>query len=316
MFKNYLILAHHSPRQLKRLVQRLNDVHSYFYIHIDLKSDINQFEFALSSENIHFIRQRVNAIWGNYSIVQATLNGLNQILTDNRKGFVILLSGQDYPLAGNKEIKEYLQINKSYNFIDIKTVEEAWPSEFLNKTKKYYINLTPKRGNGFFISYFRDISFISFLRTSFRLIKNCIIQKNFIFFLLLFKSFKQRISPVHSQFGGSQWWALNYETVVKIMDYLNRHSNYIEYYKFTYIPDEIFFHTVIKILQEKDKSILIKPSLMHVNWQRLDYNFPLVFGINDTNELIHAKQKEKFFARKFEETYDSGIMDFLDIYID
>lgn len=100
------------------------------------------------------------------------------------------------------------------------------------------------------------------------------------------------------------------------MDYLNRHSNYIEYYKFTYIPDEIFFHTVIKILQEKDKSILIKPSLMHVNWQRLDYNFPLVFGINDTNELIHAKQKEKFFARKFEETYDSGIMDFLDIYID
>lgn len=316
MVKNYLILAHHSPQQLKRLVQRLNDVHSNFYIHIDLKSDINQFELLLFNENIHFIRQRVNAIWGNYSIVQATLNGLKQILKDNKKGFVILLSGQDYPLAGNKEIEDYLQINKSYNFIDIKTIEEAWPGEFLNKTKKYYINLTPKRGNGLFISYFGEISLHSFLRTSFRLIKNSIIQKNFTLFLTFFKSFKQRISPVHSQFGGSQWWALNYETVVKIMDYLNCHSNYLEYYKFTYIPDEIFFHTVIKILQEKDKSILIKPSLMYVNWQRLDYDFPVVFGINDSEELIQAKQKEKFFARKFEEAYDSGIMDFLDGSID
>jgi len=316
MVKNYILIAHQSPQQLKRLIDRLNDGNSYFYIHIDLKSDLSQFNIFNKDEKIQFIQERVNAIWGNYSIVQATLNCLKHILMDNRSGFTILLSGQDYPLTGNNEITEFLESNKSYNFIDIKKVEEAWPDEYLYKTKKYYINLTPKRGNGLFISYVSDISFGTFLRTCFRLVKNSITQKNIALFLMLFKSFKRREAPVPSQFGGSQWWALNNETLVKMMDYIKSNASYIEYHKYTYIPDEIFFHTVIKILQEQDQSILIKPSLTYVNWQSLSYSFPLVFGINHSQELINAKKEHKFFARKFEEAYDSEIMDLLDNLVD
>jgi hypothetical protein len=51
---------------------------------------------------------------------------------------------------------------------------------------------------------------------------------------------------------------------------------------------------------------------MYVNWHKLDYEFPAVFGIKDTMELLNAKQNEKLFARKFDEAADDKILDFLD----
>ena len=312
MVKNFLILAHHSPHQLNRLVQRLYDDHSFFYIHIDLKSDIESFKSLITLPKVYFIEDRVNAIWGNFTIIQATLNALAQIIRDNRPGFTILLSGQDYPLATNKELTEYFLKNKTYNFIDIKPIEEAWPEEYLSKTTHFYINLTPKRGNGLFIPYFKNVPFVALLKIYLRLIKSSIVHRNITLFFLIFNSLKKRKSPVPFQYGGSQWWALNLESLKMIMGYIHKYPNYINYHKFTYIPDEIFFHTIIKILQEQHKNILTKPSIMYVNWHRLEYDFPAVFGIKDTMELINAKQNEKLFARKFDEAADDKILDFLD----
>jgi hypothetical protein len=316
MDKNFLILAHQSPQQLKRLIHRLDDHHSFFYLHIDLKSDLSAFESILSAPNIMFLKKRVNALWGNYSLVEATLNGINQIISDGKTGFVILLSGQDYPLKGNDALTDYLQKHISYNFIDLKSIEDAWPREYVNKSKKYYVNVSHKKGDGLFISYFRDISKKNLLKTSFRLFKNSIRHKNPALLWHILKSFKERIPPVPAQYGGSQWWALNMDTLVKIVEFLRLHSHYLNYHRFTYVPDEIFFHTVIKFLQDHDSEILIKPSLTYVNWQRHNHAYPAVFTLDDVEELFDARSNEKFFARKFESDSCGPIQDLLDLSID
>ncbi|MFN6020968.1 MAG: beta-1,6-N-acetylglucosaminyltransferase [Bacteroidota bacterium] len=312
MFINYIILAHHFPTQLKKLVDRLNDENVYFYIHIDVTSNIQSFKELISHSNVIFLEKRENAMWGNFTIVQATLNGMNEVIKYGRGGFTILLSGQDYPLVSNQYIESFLSTHQTYNFIDIKPIQEAWPGEYTYKLHKYYLNLTPKRANGLFISYFLDIPFISFLKTSFRLMKNGIKQREMRLFLFIFKSFKKRNSPTPDHYGGSQWWALNNGTLKMILKYVEENPLFLNFHRYTYIPDEIFFHTIIKILANKYPEIKILPSLTYVNWKKLDYDFPAVFGTNDLEELTKAKKNGKLFARKFEAHIDEGILDLLD----
>lgn len=312
MYIHYIILAHHFPAQLKKLVDRLNDENVFFFIHIDITSDIHEFKKLISHSNVLFLKKRENAIWGNFTIVQATLNGINEVIKYDRGGFTILLSGQDYPLVNKQHIKRFLSTHRSYNFIDIKPAQEAWPVEYDAKINNYYLNLTPKRGNGFFIPYFLDTPFISFLKTIFHLMKHGIRQKNLRLCLQVLKLFKKRNSPIPEHYGGSQWWALNNETLKMILNYLEENPLFLKFHRYTYIPDEIFFHTIIKILADKHPELKILPSLTYVNWKKLDYDFPAVFGTNDIDELTKAKKNGKLFARKFEAHNDAGILDLLD----
>ena len=122
-------------------MDRLNDENVYFYIHIDVTSDIQSFKELISHSNVIFLEKRENAMWGNFTIVQATLNGMNEVIKYGRGGFTILLSGQDYPLVSNQYIESFLSTHQTYNFIDIKPIQEAWPGEYTYKLHKYYQSL-------------------------------------------------------------------------------------------------------------------------------------------------------------------------------
>ncbi|MEN9488081.1 MAG: hypothetical protein RL494_346, partial [Bacteroidota bacterium] len=75
MHKNYIILAHKNPGQILRLIQKLNDDSSSFYIHIDINSDAKSFEAILSElPNVNFIKNRESGTWGDLGIVKATVN--------------------------------------------------------------------------------------------------------------------------------------------------------------------------------------------------------------------------------------------------
>ncbi|MDH2207311.1 MULTISPECIES: beta-1,6-N-acetylglucosaminyltransferase [unclassified Empedobacter] len=72
--KIYLIQAHQYPHQLLRMINSLQDTDVVFYIHIDIKSDLNLFTSVIKSDNVFFIKDRVDCIWGDFSQVKATLN--------------------------------------------------------------------------------------------------------------------------------------------------------------------------------------------------------------------------------------------------
>ena len=92
----HLILAHSKPQQLSRLIASLIHENAYFFIHIDKKTLIDDFLFLKKIKNLHFIEKRVKVYWGEYSIVQATINSFEEILnTGIEFGYVNLLSGQD-----------------------------------------------------------------------------------------------------------------------------------------------------------------------------------------------------------------------------
>ena len=95
MQKNYLILAHKNPQQLARMIKTLDDGNSKFFIHLDAKTPIEPFTAQLQDEHIIFIPERVRCIWGDFSIVLATIHLMEAAAKAQSKGFFILMSGQD-----------------------------------------------------------------------------------------------------------------------------------------------------------------------------------------------------------------------------
>ncbi|MDN8980676.1 hypothetical protein Q0P29_14320, partial [Staphylococcus aureus] len=66
MKKAYLIMGHKSPKQIYRLLDRLNDELSHFFIHIDRKVDITPFKTLEDfGDKVTFL-ERYNSEWGKY----------------------------------------------------------------------------------------------------------------------------------------------------------------------------------------------------------------------------------------------------------
>ncbi|GHV45303.1 glycosyl transferase [Bacteroidia bacterium] len=301
--KTYVILAHKAPQQLKKLIDRLNDENSAFFIHIDKKSDIQPFTEIIKGENIHFLpeKDRINCLWGDFSQIIATINLMRAAVKSGRKGVVVQLTGQDYPIRSNRAIDDFLEKNADLNFIDSIPVEENWAETYRDKTESYKFNLSAGRGH---CVTFRKVS-----KASVKALLNGTITMSQ--FLLLFK--KRKLKLGLRQYGGSAWWTLNMETLRKMYDYITgNYSVLYKYYQYTTCPDEIFFQTIAKYLSETDSSVKLFPTITYVNWTRdLQAASPVVFTLNDLPEL-KEKSQQFLFARKFDADLDSEVFDELD----
>src|ERR1700675_1195653 len=97
----YLILTHNQPFHLRRLIDSLTYKENRFYIHVDKRASMSQFD-TITSTRAHFIQDRVPCAWADYSLVQATLNLMRSALrSEHEFDYLILLSGVCYPLKSN-----------------------------------------------------------------------------------------------------------------------------------------------------------------------------------------------------------------------
>lgn len=101
----YLISAFKDAAHLARLVSALDD-RADFYVHVDLKSDMQPFREALSGK-VTFVRRHWVS-WGGWAQVEFQREMLGAVM---RSGIpythVVCLSGQDYPLWSSADIHRY-----------------------------------------------------------------------------------------------------------------------------------------------------------------------------------------------------------------
>lgn len=310
---NYIILAHKNSHQLKRLVTTLNEKWVSFYIHLDINVDIKPFQKALKDiPNTYFLNkiERKNGTWGDIGIVEATINALKKILADNSEGYCILLSGQDYPLRSNENIQHFLSKNRNHNFIT------AFPLPNLHldqggmpRITRYKINKSGKRGHFLFLPSIFEAEFynketlgkLNFLRKSGKW--------QDIFQVVKKRKFPKDLKP----YAGGQWWALNILTIKKILKFIENHPEYLEYHRYSLLPDEMFFQSIIIYLENSNLSE-ISNSLTYVNWERPLGPLPVTFNKVDFEELREAS-KDHLFARKFDIKMDEEILNLLDIHV-
>lgn len=304
MQKNYLILAHKNPLQLSRMIERLDDGASKFFIHLDAKTPIEPFAACLEGGHIRFIEPRERCVWGDFSIVRATIHLMEA--ASKEQGVFILMSGQDYPIQSQGYINAFLESNKGFDFIEIEPLEEKWkPKMVKDKLEHYHILHSEERGHSNCYAPFAHCSVFQKLRTLTHLLKGRLSRKNFRLLCLLPK----RVAPFERQYAGSQFWAFSERTFYTILNYIREHKAALEeYYKYTSSPDEIYFHSVLMDLVAKDSSIKLKDPITYVNYFRKNN----VFVSEDFDKL--TSEKGKLFARKFDTDIDIEILNKLDSY--
>ena len=302
MQKNYLILAHKNPLQLGRMIERLDDGASKFFIHLDAKTPIEPFAACLEGAHIRFIEPRERCVWGDFSIVRATIHLMEA--ASKEQGVFILMSGQDYPIQSQGYINAFLESNKGFDFIEIEPLEEKWkPKMVKDKLEHYHILHSEERGNSNCYAPFAHCSVFQKLRTLMHLLKGRLSVKNF----RLLCSLPKRIAPFERQYAGSQFWAFSERTFYAVLNYIREHKAALEgYYKYTSSPDEIYFHSVLMNLVAKDSTIKLKEQITYVNYFRKNN----VFVSEDFDKL--TSEKGKLFARKFDTDIDIEILNKLD----
>ncbi|WP_454961398.1 beta-1,6-N-acetylglucosaminyltransferase [Capnocytophaga leadbetteri] len=304
MQKNYLILAHKNPLQLSRMIERLDDGASKFFIHLDAKTPIESFTTCLEGAHIRFIEPRERCVWGDFSIVRATIHLMEA--ASKEQGFFILMSGQDYPIQSQGYINDFLESNKGFDFIEIEPLEEKWkPKMVKDKLEHYHILHSEERGHSNCYAPFAHCSVFQQLRTLMHLLKGRLSLKNF----KLLCSLPKRVAPFERQYAGSQFWAFSERTFYAVLNYIREHKAALEeYYKYTSSSDEIYFHSVLMDLVAKDSTIKLKDPITYVNYFRKNN----VFITEDFDKLTSAKGK--LFARKFDTDIDIEILNKLDSY--
>jgi hypothetical protein len=272
----HLILAHHKAQQLERLVKRLNHTDADIYIQLDKKANYQDFKFIADNNNVWFVDKRIKTGWGDYSIIEATLAGMQYILDSGKEySHINLMSGQDYPLRPNEEIHKFLFANPRKSFIhSLSIADDEWPDGKVRITK-YSLGDTSLPGK------YRLQTLVN----------------------LVFR--KRKIPYGLKPYGRSQWMTITPEAVRYTIDYLKIKPKLKLFFKLTWAVDEIFFQTILFNSPLKGK--MVNDNLRYIDMHGA--NRPTIFTIAHADELLGSG---KFYARKFDTDVDSSILDHLD----
>ncbi len=284
----YIILAYKYPEQLSRLIHTLQSGQSAFFVHIDAKADMAAFNNALASGtgDITFVK-RENSRWGSIGLVKAVLNGIRQVLCSSvHFDYISVMGGQHYPVKSIQFIEDYFYKNNDKSHIQyIKLPMGCWGEEGgMERLYRYhYMNFNNRTLN--------------------KIVNRCL---KYVNFALPSKTFPAYIK---AYYGGEFIFGFNRYAAQYIMSFIEDHPDFMDFYKYAYCPDEMFFQTLL--MNSDDERVLsniVDEHFTYVDWDSPPPH-PSILTAGDFDKLLKT---DKLFARKFDITADTRILDLID----
>lgn len=272
-----LIITYTSAKQIHRLVQKLDNGQFDFYIHVDKKIDLETHRELFNIQNVYFVKERVDIKWGSITSVNATINGLKQIDASGIKyDFINLMSGQDYPIKSAAYIIKFLKENIGKQFIHYKDFKD-WPG-------------AEQRMNQYFLT---DLKIIGKFRLQW--LVNSFVKK-------------RKLPEDITIYGYSTFWTLSQDCAMYIVDYLENHISFRQFFTYTFGSDELVYQTII--MNSAYKSAVVNNNYRYTDWSQGGYR-PKFLKTEDFENIIAS---DCLFGRKFNIDIDENILDMIDGY--
>jgi len=289
----YIISAYKLPDQLVRLVNRLNADGISFYIHVDRKSSEQVYrgmaDPLAGSANVSFLK-RHTCNWGDFGHVRATLSGIEQIINSGAAcDYVVLITGQDYPIKSNHHIQQFLQESGGRSFIHYFTKDAPWAGRW--DERHIYWHLFWGRWHLVFPR--ADMFESPVLNRAWNVFAKAI-------------PLRRRMPGGLEPFYGSSYWCLSRECVEYIHRFVRDNKAFMRFFRHVAIPDEVFFQTILLNSTLKDR--LVNDDLVYTDFSQHQAH-PAILGKNDFKRLMG---RSELFARKFDETIDGEVLDMID----
>ena len=273
----YLISAHTDAPQLKRLIEALHPK-AEFFVHIDKKSDIEEFIRLIKTPNVHFIAQRVDVVWGTLLEVEYQMNLLRAAVAfPTQFDRIFFLSGMDYPLWSNQRITEWLEAQEGM--------------EILQGYRMNRENLSEAQHQMYTIA-----------RPFCRWRKWAVLMRIMGKMLGLRKQLSFQVESTDwDLYKGSAWWCITEPLARHILNSYEHKAEIKQYFKDSFGPAETLIQTIAFnspkfrsrcILTEGDYPGLAALTPLHF----IDYN--PVIKVMDETDLPRLMESGKMFCRK------------------
>ncbi len=266
----YILLCHKDPVAVIRQAERLTAVGDYMSIHFDGSAKPEHFkqikEALEDNPNVTFAKKRIKCGWGEWSLVQATLNAVQSAVDAfPRASHFYMLSGDCMAIKSAEYTHQFLDENdadfiESFDYFESDWIKTGWKEERL--IYRHFVNE----------------------------------REHKTLFYFLFEAQKRlglkREIPEDLQIMiGSQWWCLRRQTIEWLLNFVRKRRDVVRFFRTTWIPDETFFQTLVRhLVPENEIRSRALTFLMFT-----DYGMPVTF-YNDHYELLLSQ--DYLFARK------------------
>lgn len=285
-----LIMAHKNRAQLERLI-RYFDGQCDIIIHLDKSSPFNDEDIKLLEQlpGVKKVFRKIAVHWGGFTLLRCQLFLLEMGLKYSDCRYIHLLSGEDYPL---KPLDDFLR------FFELETREFI---EGAHLPAPHWDGNTYKRIQHYF--------FTDWLRPK----NDDEVQRIWDFATKQDKwKIRRRIpDQVKHLYGGSAWFSLTRTCTEKVVEYSHKHPSLLRRFRFTFAPDEIYIHTVVRHVEFENKE-MAGGNLRFIHWAKGGDNHPVCF---DESHFHDLSSFGAFFARKFEVPHCDKVLDLIDRYM-
>jgi len=303
----YFIQTHSNPEQIYRLTQTIKKSSPGSYIlisHNHFKGsslDVTLLRNLPEVEVISCQRKR-----GDFSIMQGYLDAVDWLFSHNVSfDWLINITGQDYPTQPLSRIEKFLAGTKYHGFLeyfDVLSDSEHNPWGRREGCDRYLYK------------YWRSGEYLSRWQRALvkfpRMIINNVqpfVQVNSSYGLMV--GIRTTSAPFNEKFlcyAGSYFHTLSRQCIEYLHSFSKQHSSLIDYYKKTCLPEESLVQTV---LVNSGLFNICNDSKRYINWTGTRHGHPRILTVEDYPELV---KDDIHFARKFQPTLESKILDMLD----
>lgn len=272
----YLILAHKDPAQIERLMRAILDPDNVYLIHVDRKSDeaCHRLAAGLAARHANVAVMPARDVrWASFSVIDTTIRGIRQLLEMSPDWqFFFNLSGQDFPLRTQAQIRERLSAFPGRNFVEHFDPMEKWV-DAQARIRRIRIE-PPFSASGYNLPKIRIDRWSHYLGDA-------------------------------EYRGGWSYFTLDR----RFCEFMTRSpllARYRRFFRYTYTSDEILIPTFI--LNSPLRDTVINDCLRQFTWIEGEAQ-PRIYTMDDRERLLASPA---LFARKFDLGADAGIVELLE----
>ncbi|WBA44168.1 beta-1,6-N-acetylglucosaminyltransferase [Hymenobacter canadensis] len=277
----HLILVHQGPAQLARLLQRLAHPQATCFVHLDAKADFADFAHLAGQPGVMFTRARLSVRWGGYSLTEAALAGLAEMLAHPGPAFTYfnVLSGQDYPLRPAADIHRFFEQHPGISFMEYDAPDSPWWQANRSRAEQYHLT---------------EYSFPG--RYGVQRLLNAVLPR------------RRFPLPGYELYGGRMggWYTLSHECARYVVDFVAARPALRRFARLTWGSDEFLLHTIL--LNSPLRALIVNNNLRYIDWSGGGAS-PRTFTLADLPALLAT---DRLWARKFDPRHDAAVLDALD----
>ncbi len=266
----FILLCHKDPDAIIQQAGQLTAAGDFMAIHFDArapKAAYDRIRTALADNpRVTFARRRVRCGWGEWSLVEATLQAVEAaVAAFPRATHFYMLSGDCMAVKSARYAHDFLDAHDMDYIESVDFFDGDWIKTGMKKERLIYRHVFNERTQ-------KRLFYWSFWA-----------QRRL--------GLTREIPADLQMMIGSQWWCLRRRTIEWILNFTRERPDVMRFFRTTWIPDETFFQTLVRHLVPEPE--IESRTLTFLMFS--DYGMPVTF-YNDHYDLLLSQ--DFLFARK------------------